>query len=201
MNMGMKGYWAIPVLATILILATVVIVQDVYSAPQKPEKLTIERISWDAKSQEFLVESSAQFGPAVAADATEGFTLVTILEIETDLSSYDVEFETREITELDPSEYDVAGNRGNVQVIQPISCGSFCDEIEGLIVDITINQHILNQARNPVATAQPLFVKDIFIELPPVEICNDQIDNDGDEDVDCNDLDCLFDPACFSDNP
>jgi len=139
----------------------------------------------------------------VAADATEGFTFVTTLKIDPDLPdlpNYDVEFSQREVTETDPSEYDVSGNR-HVQVIQPVSCGSFCDEIEGLIVDITINQHILNQKGNPVATAQPLFVKSLFIELPPVEICDDGIDNDGDEDIDCNDLDCLFDPACFSDNP
>jgi len=199
----MKGYWAIPVLASILILGTFVLSQDVFAPPpQKPEKLSVERLSWDAKSQEFLVESSVQFGPAVAAGAAERFTLVTSLKIETnlpDLSTFDIEFEEAEFTEN--ADFDAAGNPGHVQVIQPVSCGSFCDEIEGLIVDITINQHILNQKGNPVATAQPLFVKDIFIALPPVEICDDQIDNDGDEDVDCDDLDCLFHPACFSDNP
>jgi len=56
MNMGMKSYWAIPVLASILILGTFVLSQDVFApAPQKPEKLSIESLSWDAKSQEFLV--------------------------------------------------------------------------------------------------------------------------------------------------
>jgi hypothetical protein len=31
---------------------------------------------------------------------------------------------------------------------------------------------------------------------PPVEICNDFVDNDCDLDVDCTDIDCLGDLAC-----
>ena len=62
MNMGMKGYWAIPVLAGILILGTFVLSQDVFAPPpQKPEKLSIDDVSWNAETQSFEIEGTVRW--------------------------------------------------------------------------------------------------------------------------------------------
>lgn len=37
-------------------------------------------------------------------------------------------------------------------------------------------------------------------ETPPVEDCDDNVDNDGDGDIDCDDADCAEDPACTAED-
>lgn len=184
----MRSYWVFSILASILILGTLV-VQDVYSTPpQKPEKLIIQDLRWNSTSQEFLGEYLVQFGTATAG-SSEKFVLVTTLTIDNTemlLGVKTVDSHPQEVLDL------VAAATGDLY--QSMSVTSPFDPVaRGLEepVDVKVEAKILNSQGNLVVVAEPKTFEDIDLS-PPSEICDDKIDNDGDGYVDDKDPDCIY---------
>jgi len=186
--MGMKSYWAIPFLATILILGTLV-VQDVYAPPpQKPEKLSIESLSWDGKSQEFLIEYLVQFGIAKAGD-NANFRIFTTLTIVDEGNSFTESAGDR--IELEP----LATSPDSPVAIQVhIPFDPIANGVEGP-VKVTVQAVILTPAENPedefAVPTVPSATEDFYSEIIEEHSCDDGIDNDEDGLIDSDDPDCV----------
>jgi len=184
MNMGMKGYWAIPVLASILILGTLV-VQDVFApAPEKPTKLTINTLDWNAETQSFEVEFEVQLGIAKAADNADFKIITSLIVVDGDskavLGPYSNLFALLGLNQL---------LKNSVVVVGVYEAEELEYENPQQVV-VTVETQILNPDGEPVAIAEPRAFEDIELSLPP-EICDDGIDNDGDGFIDLEDSDCL----------
>ena len=199
MNMGMKDYWAIPILASILILGTLVLSQDVFApTPQKPEKLTVTEVSWNAGTESFEVAGTIQFGIAQTIENGQnslrfGVKILGAREGAAESTPVCVTPHCGR-TAIPVPEVNI-----DYMVIMKWDRVVDGEKFKGP-ADFTVNAEILNPSGNSVAGAEPL-TRNLNITPPPAEICDDGIDNDGDEDVDCDDLDCLIDPVCLSDNP
>ena len=179
----MRVQWAVPVIAGILILGSLGLSQDVFAPPpQKPEKISVETVSWDAESQEFLVEYLVQFGTGTAG-SSGNFVIVTTLTI------VDEEISFTESGESGTTSPIIATPSSPLAIQVDIPFDAITNGVEGP-VDVTVEAVILNPAGKPVAIAEPITFEDIELSLPP-EICDDGIDNDGDGFIDLEDPDCL----------
>lgn len=70
-------------IAGILILGMIGFTQDIFApAPQKPQKIRIDEVSWDKESQSFVVEMSMQFGISTASTQNEKFLVSTTLSFD-----------------------------------------------------------------------------------------------------------------------
>jgi len=77
----MRAVWIVPVIASILILGTLGLSQDVFAPPsEKAEKIRVDDVTWDDSSQEFIVQLSAKFGLAQAGE-NANFEVCTTLSI------------------------------------------------------------------------------------------------------------------------
>jgi len=187
MKMGMRVQWAVPIIASILILGSLGLSQDVFAPPpQKPEKISVETVSWDDESQEFLVEYLVQFGIGTAGNAGN-FVIVTTLTIVNEEISFVESDESS--TEASPN---IVTPSSPLAIQVSILFDPIANGIEGP-VDVTVEAKILNSGGNTVAIAEPETFEDIELSLPP-EICDDGIDNDGDGFIDLEDPDCLQEP-------
>jgi len=195
----MKSYWAVPVLASILILGTLVLTQDVFApAPEKPEKLTITGVSWNEGTESFEVAGTIQFG--LAETIENGQNTIKFGIRLTNASGDSVELDP---TCLTPhcGRTAIPVPEVNIDYLVIMKWDRIVDgEIFQGSADFTVNAEILNPSGNSVISAEP-FTDNLNITPPPAEICDDGIDNDNDGDVDCDDLECRILPECFSDNP
>lgn len=192
--MGMKGYWAIPVLATILILGTFVLSQDVFvPPPQKPEKLTITDVSWNAEDQSFIVEFSVLYGIANAGENSD-FVIVGTLNIDDGTGdSTDIEMigalGTEDVGDNTPRNEPVT-----IFISVPIDPNNF--PFQGL-VDVTVDAEI----QNPVGSTgiNEAVHLEVFIDIGFPGGC--QVDADCDNGLFCDGAETCLSGACIDGTP
>jgi len=139
----------IPCMVAALVMA--VAVPRLY-APQreKPEKISIDNVTWNSQAQGFLVELSALFGIATAGE-NAGFSLSTLAVI--------FDLDGNQIDVLGPQVDPVVSRDGTpgdgehfVSLVPPfVPCGS-CAEIDDEVI-VTFVTDVLNPASETIATA------------------------------------------------
>ena len=184
----------IPVLASILILGTLGLSQDVFAPDEEPEKLSLGGNGYNDETGNFEIEMSAQFGMIRALQNADFSIFVELTIASPDLPGGSLGL-THDFLgeEIFPDEF----GRIKVQFHWDRSVPGSSSLFEGN-ADVTTEAQILNPAGKPVAVAEPLTVEDLEITPPPprVEICDNDLDDDGDSLVDCFDRDCAEDPVC-----
>ena len=147
-NLALKAYWAIPIIASILILGTVGVQQVFAPDNDKPEKIVIIGNIWNAETQSFEIEFKIHHGIAQAGQNAD-FSILAELSIDIGQTS---PFLIQHIFDIEP---DFDGQK--VLVIpwdRKLADGS---EFTGL-ADVLVDAKILNPGGRIIGTTQAVFV-------------------------------------------
>jgi Cys-rich repeat protein len=145
--------------AAIIILTTSPAIIWANAGGQKPEKLSVDDVSWNAETQSFEVDTAIQFGIAKAAENAD-FTVSVTLTI-TDPSTGNIEYESYNGLEIPKLYTDLPGEP--VQYELTLSWDRFLDgELFTGLAEVTVEAQILNptdEGFEDSVEARPLLVE------------------------------------------
>jgi len=150
----LKAYWAIPIIASILILGTVGVQQVFAPDNDKPEKIVITGNSWNAETQSFEIEFKIHHGIAKAGQNADFSIQTTLIVLDDGTKIFENVENFAMAGNLHIEQDSDATGSLNMPWDRKLADGS---EFTGL-ADVIVDAKILNPGGRIIGTAQAVFV-------------------------------------------
>lgn len=193
----MRGIWIVPIIASILILGTLGLTQDVFAPPsQKAEKIKVDSIDWDTESQSFVLAVQIHHGIAKAVQ-NNGLTISAELIITDPLSP---DTEEKETYDIDIEPFDLNFNHGdpiefelNLQWDRIIENESFEGE-----ANVSLTMRLISTSDYGTGHSG-VIIDDFSVDVEPLPECTSDSECSEGEICDPFSASCVEELACKSD--